>query len=140
MVKRKSTKDKLRSTKHTAIQSNILVLSVALLSSGKYCPSCWLIVVVFLLTSKSRHPWENNNIDVISMAYFPLTFYLLRKSYNYCCHLDTVPRIISENCYIYYCHVDTFNKTSVRIVESIIVLWTPFHNTSVGMLFLPQTF
>jgi hypothetical protein len=30
-------------------------------------------VVVFLLTSKSRHPWENNNIDVISMAYFPLS-------------------------------------------------------------------
>jgi hypothetical protein len=30
-------------------------------------------VVSFSLTSKSRHPWENNNIYVISMAYFPLS-------------------------------------------------------------------
>ena len=59
--------------KHSAIPSNILVLSVAMLSSGKYCLSFWLIVFFFSLTSKSIHPWENNNIDFNSMAYFPLS-------------------------------------------------------------------
>ena len=29
------------------------------------------------------------------------SFYVVRKSYNYCCHLNTVPRILSENCYVY---------------------------------------
>jgi hypothetical protein len=32
------------------------------------CENC----IIFPLTSKSRHPWENNNIYFISMAYFSL--------------------------------------------------------------------
>ena len=59
--------------KHSATQSNIQSLSVALFSSGKYFRnSTCLNSVIDPLASKSRHPWENNNIDFISMAQFPL--------------------------------------------------------------------
>ena len=43
--------------------------------------------------------------------------------------------------FIYYVSLITIlvmwislNKTSMKIIRSIIVLWTPFHNTSVGMV------
>jgi hypothetical protein len=54
--------------KHSDTQSNILVLSVAIFSSGKYRLSLCLIAVIDPVTCKSRHPWENNNIDFMSMA------------------------------------------------------------------------
>jgi hypothetical protein len=58
------------------------------------------------------------------------------------CIFDCVAECFTKtNYFIYYVSLITIyvmwislNKTSMRIIRSIIVLWTPFHNTSVGMV------
>ena len=58
------------------------------------------------------------------------------------CIFDCVTECFTKtNYFIYYVSLITIfvmwislNKTSMRIIRSIIVLWTPFHNTSVGMV------
>jgi hypothetical protein len=58
------------------------------------------------------------------------------------CIFDCVTECFTKTNYFIYCVslITIFvmwislNKTSMRIIRSIIVLWTPFHNTSVGMV------
>jgi hypothetical protein len=58
------------------------------------------------------------------------------------CIFDCVAECFTKtNYFIYYVSLITIvvmwislNKTSMRIIRSIIVLWTPFHNTSVDEL------
>ena len=42
--------------------------------------------------------------------------------------------ILCENCYLYYCPVDTVQQILCGNCYIYIVIWTPFHKSSVGIV------
>jgi hypothetical protein len=76
--------------------------------------------------------------QIILRQYFPDENNATEKTSIFDCVAECFTK---TNYFIYYVSLLTivvmwisFNKTSVRIIKYIIVLWTPFHNRSVGMV------